>query len=100
METCQHLSKIAKGGIQKLGKYNDLVKKYKVKEKGISKVKEELKQRLQVKASKLWRYKQRIEQYRVNRMYQQDRKMVCQEMSGKPGGEKVMPDAENILRFW
>ena len=33
-------------------------------------------------------------------MYQQDRKMVYQEMSGKPGGDKVMPDAENILRFW
>ena len=88
-----------KGEMRKLGKYNELVKKYKVKEKGISKVMEELKQRLQVKASKLKRYEQRIEQYRINRMYQQDQKRVYQEMSGKPG-EKVMPDAEKSVRFW
>ena len=49
-------------------KYNELLRKYKVKEKGISKVMEELKQRLLVKASKLKRYEQRIEQYRINRM--------------------------------
>ena len=46
------------------------------------------------------RYEQRIEQYRVNRMYQQDQKRVYQEMNGKPGGEKVMPDAEKSVRFW
>ena len=89
-----------RGEMRKLRKYNELVKKYKVKEKGISKVMEELKQRLQVKASKLKRYEQRIEQYRVNRMYQQDQKRVYQEMSGKPSGEKVMPDAEKSVRFW
>ena len=74
------------GEIRKLKKYNELVKKYTVKDKGISKVMEELKQRFQVKASKLKRYEQRIEQYRVNRMYQQDQKGVYQEMSGKPEG--------------
>ena len=61
---------------------------------------EEVKQKLQVKASKLKRYEQRIEQYRVNRMYQQDQKRVYQERSGKLGGEKVMPDAEKSVRFW
>ena len=43
-----------KGEMRKLGKYNELVKMYKVKEKGISKVMEGLKQRLQVKASKFF----------------------------------------------
>ena len=86
--------------MRKLRKYNELVKKYKVKEKWISKVLEELKQRLQVKASKLKRYEQRIEQYRVNRLYQQDQKRVYKEMSRKPSGEKVMPDAEKSARFW
>ena len=33
-------------------------------------------------------------------MYQQDQKRVYQEMSGKPSGEKVMPDAEKSVRFW
>ena len=88
------------GEIRKMKIYNELVRKYKVKEKGLSKVMEELKQRLQVKASKLKRCEQRIEQYRVNRMYQQDQKRVYQEMSGKPGGEKVIPDAEKSVRFW
>jgi len=27
-------------------------------------------------------------------MYQQDQNRVYQEMSGKPGGEKIIPDAE------
>ena len=84
------------GEIRKLKKYNELVGKY----KGTSKVMEELMQRLQVKASTLKRYEQRIEQYRVNRMYQQDQKRVYQEMSGKQGGEKVIPDAEKSVRFW
>ena len=88
------------GEIRKLKKYNELVRKYKVKEKGISKEMEEFKQRLQVKASKLKRYEQRIEQYTVNRMYQQDQKTVYPEMSGKPEGEKVIPDAEKSVRFW
>ena len=61
---------------------------------------EELKQRLQVKASKLKRYEQRIEQYRVNRMYQQDQKGVYHEMSGKTGGDKIIPDAETGVRCW
>ena len=33
-------------------------------------------------------------------MYQQDQKRVYQEMNGKPGGDKVMPDAEKSVRFW
>ena len=41
-----------RGEMRKIRKYNELVKKYKVKEKGISKVMEDLKQNLQVKASK------------------------------------------------
>ena len=60
----------------------------------------ELKQRLQVKASKLKRYEQRIEQCRVNGIYQQDQKRVYQEMNGKPGRENVMPDTEKSVRFW
>ena len=73
-----------RGEMRKLRKYNELVKKYKVKEKEISKLMEELNQKLQVKASKLKRYEQKIEQYRVNIMYQQDQKRVYREMSGKP----------------
>ena len=33
-------------------------------------------------------------------MYQQDQKRVYQEMSGKQGGEKIIPDAEKSVRYW
>ena len=46
--------------------------KYKVQKKGLNVVLEEQKQRIQAKATKIKRYYQRIEQYRINRLFQQD----------------------------
>ena len=46
--------------------------KYKVEKKGLNVVLEEQKQRIQAKATKIKRYDQRIEQYRINRLFQQD----------------------------
>ena len=46
--------------------------KYKVQKKGLNVVLEERKQRIQAKATKIKRYYQRIEQYRINRLFQQD----------------------------
>ena len=46
--------------------------KYKVQKKGLNVVLEEQKQRIQAKATKIKRYDQRIEQYRINRLFQQD----------------------------
>ena len=60
---------------------------------------EELKQRLQAKSMKIKRYDQRIEQYRINRLFQQDQKQVYQHLNGKVNsGEK--PDAYESRRFW
>ena len=50
--------------------------KYKIRIKGITMVIEELKQREQAKIAKVKRYKQRIKQYRQNRMFQSDQKKV------------------------
>ena len=33
-------------------------------------------------------------------LYQQDQKRVYQEVSGKRGGERVMPEAEKSMRLW
>ena len=49
---------------------------------------EELKQRLQAKAVKLERYELRIEQYRLNRLFQQDQKRVYQELNGEMTSEE------------
>ena len=46
--------------------------KYKVQKKGLNVVLEEQKQRIQGKVTKIKRYYQRIEQYRINRLFQQD----------------------------
>ena len=46
--------------------------KYKVEKKGLNVVLEEQKQRIQAKATKIKRYDQRIEQHRINRLFQQD----------------------------
>ena len=46
--------------------------KCKVQKKGLNVVLEEQKQRTQAKVTKIKRYDQRIEQYRINRLFQQD----------------------------
>ena len=57
---------------------------------------EELKQKLQVKAAQLRKYKQRLNQYRINRVFQQDQKKGYQEMKRllRMRNEGVSPDAE------
>ena len=43
--------------------------KYRVKKKVLDVVLEELKQRIQAKTTKIKRYEQRIEQYRINSLF-------------------------------
>ena len=68
------LQRKSKGELVRNTKYRELEKKYHIKRKGENFVIEELKQRLQVKAAKLRRYEQRVNQYRINRVFQQDQK--------------------------
>ena len=63
-------------------------------------VTEELKQKLLAKIAKIKRHEQRITQYRQNRLFETDRKKVCEELNGKAGGESVIPDAEESKSFW
>ena len=54
---------------------------------------------MQAKATKVKRYDQRIEQYRINRLFQQDKKRVYKQLNGKiESSEK--PDTEESRRFW
>ena len=66
------LERKKRGEIKKKEKYWETEHKYGVKKKGLNVVLQELKQRIQAKATKIKRYDQRIEQYRINRMFQQD----------------------------
>ena len=61
-----------RGEIKKKERYKVIERKYRVKKKGLNVVLEELKQRMQAKATKIKRY----DQYRINRLFQQDQKRV------------------------
>ena len=62
--------------IKKKEKYKVLEHKYGVKKKGLKVVLEELKQRIQAKATTSKRYDQRLQQHKINRLFQQDQKRV------------------------
>ena len=57
--------------LKKKEKYIIIEHKYRAKKKGLN-VLLELKQRIQGKATKIKKYDQRIEHYRINRLFQQD----------------------------
>ena len=84
--------------IKKKQKYRVIEHKYRVKKKVLDVVLEELKQRIQAKATKIKRYDQRIEQYRINRLFQQDQKRVYQQLNGKT--ESSEKKVEESRRFW
>ena len=62
--------------IKKKEKYKVLEHKYGVKKKELKVVLEELKQRIQAKATTSKRYDQRLQQHKINRLFQQDQKRV------------------------
>ena len=75
--------------------------KYGVKRKGLTTVTEELKERILAKAAKLSRYEQRIQQYRINRLFKLVRKKVYNEFNGQTGSSNgAIPNAEESRTFW
>ena len=96
-EIRRHINKLVrkkKGDLKKDVKYKDLERKYFIRKKGLVAVSEELKQRLQAKSKKIKCYPQRINQFRINRWFQQDQKKVYQQLNSKaaihekPGAKK------------
>ena len=62
------------GDLKKDIKYKDLERKYFIRKKGLNVVLEKLKQRLQAKSKKIKRHLQRIDQFIINKLFQQDQK--------------------------
>ena len=81
------LERVKKGliGARKEGKVKLVEEKYGVKRKGLTTVIEELKQRILTKADKKSRYEQRIQQYRIDRLFKVDQKKVYNEFNGQTG---------------
>ena len=63
------LERHQRGEIMRKEKNEELGRKYNIKRKGIRTVIEELKQRLHAKTAKLKRYEERVNQYKMNRMF-------------------------------
>ena len=67
-------------------------KKYRVREKGVSVVVEELKQRVVAKAAKVKRCEARNEQQRQNKLFDVDQGRLYQELNGKERHGTLIPD--------
>ena len=53
------------------------------------------------KAAKISRYEQRIQQYRINRLFKVDQKKVYNEFNGQTGSSNGdIPNAEESRSFW
>ena len=74
-------------------------RKYKVQQKGIRVVIEELKQRIVAKSEQIKRYSNRNEQYQINRMFVNSQARVYQELDGNTNGHLV-PEANESSEFW
>ena len=99
----QILERVKKGqiGARKEGKAKLVEEKYGVKRKGLTTVIEELNQRILAKAAKISRYKQRIQQYRINRLFKVDQKKFYNEFNRQTRSSNgVIPNAEESRTFW
>ena len=74
-------------------------RKYKVQQKGIPVVIEELKQWIVAKSEKIKRYSNRNEQYGINRLFVNSQARVYQELDGNIN-EHLVPEANESLEFW
>ena len=80
---------------------NCLQNKYKITQKGLATVKEEILQRIKATTGKIKRYNDRINQYRQNRTFQNNQGKFYQQLSS--GGQQETndaPDAEAAKEFW
>ena len=97
------LERVKKGqiGAHKVGKAKLVEEKYGVKRKGLTTAIEESKQMILAKAAKISRYEQRIQQYRINRLFKDNQKKVYNKVSGQTGSTNGdIPNAEEIGTFW
>ena len=88
-------------GARKEGKTKLVEEKCGVKRKGLTTLIEELKQRILAKAAKISQYEQRIQQYRINRLFKVDQNKVYNKLNGQTGSSNGdIPNAEKSRTFW
>ena len=78
----------------------DIESLYRVKRKGYNRAAEGLKQRIKAKAATLKRYKNRVNHYRQNKLFQSNQSKFYQELDGKSHEENIIPNNEKTREFW
>ena len=95
------LNALLEGKKMKKKHQDNLQKRYKLKEKGKPKVKEEILQRIKAKTAKINRYQQRVSQFQQNRFFGNNEGRFYKQIDGSEEGEEiVIPDSQEAKTFW
>ena len=78
----------------------DHLQDHQVEKKGYKRAAEELKQRIKANGATLKRYKNRVKQYRQNRLFQSNQSKFYQELDGKSHEENIILDKEETREIW
>ena len=88
-------------GSRKEDKTKLVKKKYRVKRKGLTTVIKKLKQSILAKAPKILQYNQKIQQYRINRLFKVHQKNVHNKFNGQTvSSNRPIRNAEESRTFW
>ena len=93
------LQQLKEGKMTKTRHREDIQKKYQLREKGVKHVIEELKLGIIAKAAKVRRYKERIKQFKQNRLFKEDQSRFYQEINGEERSNEV-PNKKKAKAFW
>lgn len=78
-----------------------LQRKYKIKQKGLSLVREEIKQRIVATTGKIKRFANRIKQFQQNRLFQNNQRRFYQEVNSEGQHQtNEVPEANDAKLFW
>ena len=94
------IEQMDRGAMKNSDMRNRLMKKYQVKGKGMSVVKEEIKQRVKAKAAKVKRYDDRVRQFHQNRLFNINQRQLFKELDGKCHNSQVGPEPAEARTFW
>ena len=77
----------------------ELNENYRIQEKGLNHIIEDVKQRVKVKAHKIQRYTNRNKEYQQNKLFQTNQKRLLNQLRGEDA-QQVNPEAEPSKRLW
>ena len=82
-------------------RHDSLQRKYKMKQKSLQTVREEIKQRIAAKTGKIKRYQQRINQFQQNRLFVNNEGRFYQNLNAENEYQNIeAPEANDAINFW